>query len=170
MALVRYLDSNSTKLFSWGANMDGQLGIMSQNKFDKNRSVSYETRPRRVHSYDGNTNSFLKFIYVVAGYKHSIGIVENDYCEKGTSVYVWGANECGQLGTGNTFSCPVPTRLKIFDSRTILKCLSDELIQNLFPTYVSHAAKVDPRYVISTGKYNTTVITRLRNSDTTTKK
>ena len=140
--------------------MDGQLGIMSE-KHSHVVASSCETKPRQVHNYDGDTNERLKFISVVAGQRHSIGVVESRHCAGGTAIYVWGHNENGQLSTGDTQSHATPVRLKMFDSRTLLRSQNEVLLQKLFPKFTSQLG-TDCRFLISTGASVTSIISLLR--------
>mgnify|MGYP001344091608 CR=1 FL=1 len=105
LTLVR-CSNESTVLFSWGSNRDGQLGLMREKKIDDDKSSTtlYETRPQRVHCYDAESNVYLKFVYVTAGQRHTLGVVDTKNrknIQSNTALYAWGNNKDGQLGTGD---------------------------------------------------------------------
>jgi len=73
-------------VWGWGDNRYGQLG--------NGESQEFRTKPVRVKK---DASNFLdNIVYIDAGYKHSTAI------DKYGNFWVWGSNEFGQLGLGNT--------------------------------------------------------------------
>lgn len=81
------------KLYSWGSNEYGQLGI---------GSTSSKSQPTLLTL----PNEELP-VSVFTGFFHSIVITNKN------NVYVWGRNECGQLGIGNTTNQTTPQLLTL---------------------------------------------------------
>jgi alpha-tubulin suppressor-like RCC1 family protein/subtilisin family serine protease len=79
-------------VWSWGDNSKGTLGIGSW--------VGRST-PGKVSTVSGLTSA----VSVSAGMYHSLAVKSDG------SVYVWGDNDYGQLGTGGNLYSPSPTRL-----------------------------------------------------------
>ncbi len=89
-------------VFVWGNNDEGQLGIPNI-QF----RISSKSQPTRLKFFDDKVVSKIS-----CGFFHNI-VVCND------SVYAWGDNTCGQLGTGNTHEEPSPVKLDFFDNKII---------------------------------------------------
>jgi len=80
-----------TKIFAWGSNVSGQLGVGGQ--------AEALLEPTEVMELDGD------IVAVEAGV-HSVYAV----CADGT-VYAWGENSDGQLGDGTTVSRSAPVKI-----------------------------------------------------------
>ncbi|CAG0899568.1 unnamed protein product [Darwinula stevensoni] len=84
-------DSGGIRVYSWGANGSGQLGL--NHTHDQPLPCVVDINLRYV------------FVSQVAcGYAHVLALSDEGH------LYVWGANECGQLGLGDRNVRPVPTR------------------------------------------------------------
>ena len=80
--------------FAWGLNDSGQLGDGSGPKPD------HQPIPVRIAVPAGVT-----FTHVAAGTAHSLAIGNDG------GTYAWGANEAGELGTGDTTTRTTPVRV-----------------------------------------------------------
>ncbi len=89
-------------LWAWGDNTYGQLG---------DGTTVARLRPARVEGVS-------PFLFVAAGYHHSLGIVLDD--TGATSLLAWGGNSEGQLGTGTTSSSDVPVPVLLDAGVTVL--------------------------------------------------
>lgn len=89
-------------VWAWGDHSYGQLGVGNDG------NTSLDPRPRRVRRVDGDLGNVY---FIAAGAYHSLAL------DKNGSLWSWGDNEVGQLGTGDdvtsfsavrsTFDCPV---------------------------------------------------------------
>lgn len=77
------------KVFCWGGNSDGQLGIGSTRNQDRPNGVAPD----------------LNFRALVAGASHTCGLLESG------RVMCWGANGNGQLGNGSTAAASRPAAI-----------------------------------------------------------
>jgi len=92
-AHVLALDSDG-KVYSWGGNYSGQLGIGD----NTNSNV-----PVIVDASDVLSGKTLTTI--AAGYQHSLAV------DSDGNVYSWGKNSSGQLGNGNTTDNNIPVQV-----------------------------------------------------------
>lgn len=103
-------DEGNHRLFSWGDNSAGQLGlenIQNENEFVKS--------PREVKLNSRDTSGTILISLIDASYFNSLATVP-DQPDAGTrrerdSVYVWGNNSYGQLGIGNMPSQYAPVKM-----------------------------------------------------------
>jgi alpha-tubulin suppressor-like RCC1 family protein len=79
------------KLYAWGRNDSGQLGVQTIASHDEPRVVT------------GLSLSGISVSTVVAGLSHSLALAGDG------SVYAWGNNQFGQLGTGDLLERSAPT-------------------------------------------------------------
>ncbi len=82
------------QLYAWGDNSSGQLGIGTVGE--------YEILPQKVEYFPPD----IELKNVESGRKNSAVVVENNLGEE--SLYVWGLNDKGQLGIGNTKDQSIP--------------------------------------------------------------
>lgn len=89
------------EVFCWGYARFGQIG---------NRSATNQLIPLKVESLTGK-----KIIKVAAGKHHSMALEANG------TVWVWGANECNQLGIATTIEkfAPIPVKAGIGGKKII---------------------------------------------------
>jgi alpha-tubulin suppressor-like RCC1 family protein len=87
-------------LWSWGDNSYGRLGDGTTIK---------QSRPRKVAFPGGR-----RLRAVAAGVNHSLAVAGDD------SVWAWGANNRGQLGTGQRLTSITPVRISALDGRRII--------------------------------------------------
>lgn len=85
--------SSDGRIFSWGANNNGQLGIGSSFPF----SINSPTAVWGVGLIEGKT-----VIAIAAGSDHSLAVTSDG------KVYAWGLGSSGQLGTGTPFDSYQP--------------------------------------------------------------
>ncbi|MFA4986437.1 MAG: hypothetical protein WC712_07635 [Candidatus Brocadiia bacterium] len=95
--LVLYSDGS---VYSWGSNNMGQLGL--GNNTDKNT-------PQLVSALSGKG-----VVAIAAGYWHSIAL-----CSDG-KVYIWGYNQYGTLGLGNSSNKNTPQLVTALSSKTVI--------------------------------------------------
>ena len=74
--------TDANKIYGWGSNNFGQLGMNIPDKF--------LTRPDIISSMRRSGAC-----HVVCGYSHSVALLKNE------QIYTWGRNDCGQLGLGH---------------------------------------------------------------------
>ncbi|KAJ8316665.1 hypothetical protein KUTeg_005784, partial [Tegillarca granosa] len=94
--------TESGKLYSFGANGEGQLGVEDVPSSDKPLEIS-SIKPQ-------------KYKMLAAGADHSIALTEDG------DLYVWGGGSEGQLGLGDQTECPNPTELKTEDAVVCVAC------------------------------------------------
>jgi len=87
------------KLWSWGANGQGELGL---------GDTTQRTSPVQVTTLDGYT-----VIGIAAGYHHSLALTS------GATVWAWGRNSNGQLGLGDSSNRSVPTVVASLEGRNV---------------------------------------------------
>ncbi|XP_036356591.1 X-linked retinitis pigmentosa GTPase regulator isoform X2 [Octopus sinensis] len=84
--------TDSGKIYSFGANGEGQLGVVG---------VEKSVEPYHIKKLP----SCSHYKALAAGFEHSVCLTESG------DVYVWGSNSEGQLGFGDLTESYVPTRL-----------------------------------------------------------
>jgi alpha-tubulin suppressor-like RCC1 family protein len=90
------------KIFSWGYNKIGQIGI-GQNK--NNEWVPVEVKFMFP----------IHFVMISCGYHHSVALSSDG------KVYSWGYNEYGQLGLGHNFNREIPSQINRLNNIPISK-------------------------------------------------
>uniref|UniRef100_H2YDC3 BTB domain-containing protein n=1 Tax=Ciona savignyi TaxID=51511 RepID=H2YDC3_CIOSA len=83
--------TDSGEVYSWGYNGNGQLGV--------GNNVN-QTNPCRIAALQG-----VVVTQVVCGYAHALALTDNG------SVFGWGANSYGQLGSGNKANTVTPLQV-----------------------------------------------------------
>lgn len=84
--------TTSGDLYSWGSGLMGELGLAY---------ITRQDTPAQI------TKVTCKFKAIAVGYEHCLAISESG------DIYVWGANDLGQLGTGDLKPLDRPTKLKL---------------------------------------------------------
>lgn len=79
-------------LYSWGTGLSGELGLAY---------IPKQEAPAKLQKVA------CKFKAISVGQEHALAISESG------DIYVWGANDFGQLGTGDMKPLDRPTKLKI---------------------------------------------------------
>jgi len=79
-------------LYSWGTGLMGELGLAY---------ITRQETPAKI------TKVSVKFKAIAVGYEHCLAVSEAG------DLYVWGANDLGQLGTGDLKPIDRPTKLKL---------------------------------------------------------
>lgn len=100
MALVR--KGNKTFCFSWGSGKYGQLG-----------------HGNKVHQFTPKLIDMLKqekIVLIDCGWYHSLAIA------KGTTMFMWGRNNCSQLCLEDKIDRYIPTLVKISNKKDIEYC------------------------------------------------
>ncbi|XP_030225248.1 RCC1 and BTB domain-containing protein 1 isoform X1 [Gadus morhua] len=87
------------ELYSWGYNGNGQLGLGNNGN---------QLSPCRLTALQG-----LCVQQVVAGYAHCLALTDEG------ALYAWGANTCGQLGTGNKSNQHSPVQVMAEKERVV---------------------------------------------------
>ena len=90
-------DDLDDELYSWGSNQDGVLGI----SLPESESVS--PKPSKVEFQSRDFSQTLKIANCSAGLNHAALLTSDQ------KLYVWGSNEKGELGLGDTESRQRPT-------------------------------------------------------------
>jgi len=105
LALIQERDSNKTKIYSWGSNFNGQLGLGDE----IDRKTPYEI--------DHSNFNRQKIISIGNGSWHSFAIIKKQGSNK-TKVHAWGDNGEGKLGLGHCLNVlnPNPINMKHFQS------------------------------------------------------
>ncbi|XP_046333895.2 X-linked retinitis pigmentosa GTPase regulator-like isoform X3 [Haliotis rufescens] len=94
--------TESGKLFTFGANGEGQLGI---------EDINDANIPRHIDSLDAVPYSMLG-----AGVEHSVALTEDG------RVFVWGGGGEGQLGLGHDTEVPTPRELPFEENVVCIAC------------------------------------------------
>ena len=92
------LITQNNKVYVWGANYYGQLGLGDTN--DRNTPTK-NTQLEQLIQQNGGVNNILT---LKTSWKHNVLVFKNG------KVYVWGANYYGQLGLGDTTNRNAPTK------------------------------------------------------------
>ncbi|XP_067675133.1 X-linked retinitis pigmentosa GTPase regulator-like isoform X2 [Haliotis asinina] len=94
--------TESGKLFSFGANGEGQLGI---------EGIDDSTSPSHIDSLDA-----MPYCMLGAGVEHSVALTEDG------RVFVWGGGGEGQLGLGHDTEVPTPKELPFEENVVCISC------------------------------------------------
>jgi alpha-tubulin suppressor-like RCC1 family protein len=89
-SLTLWDDAGSTRVYAWGGNASGQLGL---------GDTTMRGSPEQVTGFDAAVEA------VACGYFHSLALDENG------NVWAWGSNRDGQLGDGSTTDRTAPHKL-----------------------------------------------------------
>ena len=87
--------------YMWGSNAYGQLGL---------GDVQSQNSPQKIIL--GN----LK--YIKCGFHHTMALTNSD----SYIIYVWGCNDCGQLGLGDSYNTSQPRQLKFTEPIIEISC------------------------------------------------
>ena len=102
--------TKSNKCYVWGDNDHGQLGLGNTNKYDMPMELFLENILSvgcgRFHSV---ALIYLEEIYPFGDESGFVSSSENQ-------IYVWGSNQCGQLGLGDDFNRNKPQKLILCSS------------------------------------------------------
>ena len=101
------------KLFSWGANASGQLGL------GNTTTASLPTQVSLLGTV-GGTTAPVDVSAVAVGATHVLALAANG------QLFAWGANANGQLGTGGTTTAtlPVPVLMGAMAGKTVIAIVS----------------------------------------------
>lgn len=95
---------------------DGRVWSVGYNEYGKLGNGNSENQNKVVPVKGKNGNGYLRgFTDVAAGYKHSLAVKEDG------SVWAWGSNSHGQLGTGNRTMSIYPVRTVGVDGEDWIK-------------------------------------------------
>ena len=92
------------RAFCWGLNDRGQLGSATT-EMCGDRSAGPSATISPCSSVPRPVNTALRFVGLGLGIWHSCGLQANG------EVYCWGANDQGQLGTGDTGARATPAKV-----------------------------------------------------------
>nr|XP_012137181.1 PREDICTED: probable E3 ubiquitin-protein ligase HERC4 isoform X1 [Megachile rotundata] len=92
--------TNNGKLYSWGSNSDGQLGLGTD--------VKNEIKPKLISSLAG-----VPIAFITCGGYHSMAI------SKSGAVFGWGKNTFGQLGLNDTRNRNLPRQLQTLQNAKV---------------------------------------------------
>lgn len=99
-----YVLSDDNRMFSWGTNYNGQLGIGEIGSAWSTGTPVAWSRNFDVHTV--NQEFLVKgFLKMSANYEHAVVIVD------GETLYGWGENQFGELGLGDRSMRTLPTDL-----------------------------------------------------------
>ena len=90
------------KIYCWGYNTSGQLGLGDNN--NRNKPVEFKI--------EGNLSPIKQ---IICGWIHTFAICENN------KIYCWGYNNNGQLGLGDNDSRNKPVEFKIEQNLSLIK-------------------------------------------------
>ena len=94
-------------VYAWGNNFQGQLGL---------GHVGVQNTPQRITAFDGK-----QIIAIAAGSAHSFALAADG------SVYVWGNNNCGQLGLGHVGVQNTPQQILALKDKKIMAIVAGHL-------------------------------------------
>lgn len=103
--------TNHGRVYIWGRGDSGQLGIGStwfNNTEDE--SLLRTSRPQLLDGFNGE-----RVVQVACGAFHSAAVTEKGY------VYIWGKEDYGMLGIGQSSDQQIPKRIEFFDDIPILR-------------------------------------------------
>ena len=81
--------TDANKIYGWGSNVYGQLGMNIPDRLVMTPDIVPSLRRSGA-------------CHLVCGYSHSVALLKNE------QIYVWGRNDCGQLGLGHYTNSPLP--------------------------------------------------------------
>lgn len=97
--------TNLGRVYVWGRGDSGQLGIGSAwLKDTDDNGLLGVSRPHLVEGFNGE-----KVVQVACGAFHSAAVTEQGH------VYIWGKEDYGMLGVGQTSDQQTPKRVEFFD-------------------------------------------------------
>ncbi len=95
--------TDTGRVFTWGINYTGQLGIGTTNT-----SVPQQSVPGEVTNWPSKTGTIIQ---VCIGGSHSSALTDQG------EVYTWGNNDRGQLGIGSTLNQSSPKKVTNFPGK-----------------------------------------------------
>lgn len=102
----------------WGRCDSGQLGIGHEWLRDSDdEGMLGVSRPHRVEGFGGE-----RVVQVACGAFHSAAVTESG------SVYIWGKEDYGMLGVGQTSDVQTPRRIELFDKLPALYVCATETV------------------------------------------
>lgn len=108
-----YVIDKSNKVYSWGDNSDGLL-MKSTSNIQK-YAVDAEIKLERIDTLNNDKVIELKPVTILTSKTHNV-IVDDE-----GSLWVWGQNDKGQLGTGNTAPLSEPTLVTLRKNNVTVK-------------------------------------------------
>jgi hypothetical protein len=103
--------TESNKVYAFGNNNFGQLGLGSKEKVVSRPDIVSSLRTSGVCA-------------IACGYSHSVALLKNE------QLYSWGRNDCGQLGLGHYTHSPIPEHVTALSAYTVqqIECGYDHCI------------------------------------------
>lgn len=99
--------TNEGHVYAWGRSDSGQLGIGEKwMETSNDAGALYVATPRRVYGFDGE-----KVVQVACGAFHTAAVSESGH------VFIWGKEDYGMLGIGQTSDVQTPRKIDFFDTR-----------------------------------------------------
>lgn len=108
-----YVIDNNNQVYSWGDNSDGLLKNSTSNI--QKYAVNAEIKLERIDTINNNKVIELKPVTILTSKTHNV-IVDDE-----GSLWVWGQNDKGQLGTGNTAPLSEPTLVTLRKNNVTVK-------------------------------------------------
>ena len=81
--------TDANKIYGWGSNVYGQLGMNIPDRLVMTPDIVPSLRRSGA-------------CHLVCGYSHTVALLKNE------QIYVWGRNDCGQLGLGHYTNSALP--------------------------------------------------------------
>ncbi|GLD91610.1 hypothetical protein PINS_up000143 [Pythium insidiosum] len=99
------------QVYTWGRSDSGQLGIGEKWVQESgDHGTLYVASPHLVDGFDGE-----KVVQVACGAFHTAAVTESG------KVFIWGKEDYGMLGVGQTSDIQTPKRIEFFDSKPALR-------------------------------------------------
>ncbi|CAI5743899.1 unnamed protein product [Peronospora destructor] len=103
--------TNLGRVFVWGRGDSGQLGIGSAWLNDtEDECLMRVSRPHLLNGFNGE-----KVVQVACGAFHTAAVTEQGH------IYIWGKEDYGMLGVGQTSDQQTPKRIEFFDNIPALR-------------------------------------------------
>jgi alpha-tubulin suppressor-like RCC1 family protein len=127
--------TSSNKVYSWGCNLHGQLGL--------------EKKVKNVPSPDIVTALRRSFTcHIACGYSHCVALLSSE------QVFTWGRNDCGQLGLGHYAFVDIPEHVTFFSKYQVqqVSCGYDHCIAFVKETESTSNSEVLRELIFSWGR------------------
>ncbi len=127
--------TSSNKVYSWGCNIHGQLGLSK--KVSNVPSPDIVTALRRSGT-----------CHIACGYSHCVALLSSE------QIFTWGRNDCGQLGLGHYTYVDIPEHVTFFSKFQVqqVSCGYDHCISFVKETESQSNSDVLRELVFSWGR------------------
>ena len=127
--------TSSNKVYSWGCNIHGQLGL--------------DKPAKTIPSPDIVTTLRRSFTcHIACGYSHCVALLSSE------QIFAWGRNDCGQLGLGHYHFVGIPEHVTFFSKYQIqqVSCGYDHCVAFVKETESTSNSEVLRELIFSWGR------------------